>query len=57
MPSTKVCPQVEILIVGRDPSSELVKVAKRYSDVTVAGAIHDVRPLMRLDRASTVSIW
>jgi glycosyltransferase involved in cell wall biosynthesis len=42
----KACPQVEILIVGRDPSSELVKVAKRYSDVTVTGAVDDVRPYL-----------
>jgi glycosyltransferase involved in cell wall biosynthesis len=42
----KVCPQLEILIVGRDPSSELVKVAKRYSDVTVTGAVDDVRPYL-----------
>jgi len=42
----KICPQLEILIVGRDPSSELVKVAKRYSDVTVTGAVDDVRPYL-----------
>jgi glycosyltransferase involved in cell wall biosynthesis len=42
----KVCPQLEILIVGRDPSSELVRVAKRYSDVTVTGAVDDVRPYL-----------
>jgi glycosyltransferase involved in cell wall biosynthesis len=42
----KVCPQLEILIVGRDPSSELIKVAKRYSDVTVTGAVDDVRPYL-----------
>jgi glycosyltransferase involved in cell wall biosynthesis len=34
------------MIVGRDPSSELVKVAKRYSDVTVTGAVDDVRPYL-----------
>jgi glycosyltransferase involved in cell wall biosynthesis len=42
----KVCPQLEIIIVGRDPSSELVKVAKRHSDVTVTGAVDDVRPYL-----------
>jgi hypothetical protein len=42
----KVCPRLEILIVGRDPSSELIKVAKRYSDVTVTGAVDDVRPYL-----------
>ena len=42
----KVCPQLEILIVGRDPSSKLVKIAKRYSDVTVTGAVDDVRPYL-----------
>jgi glycosyltransferase involved in cell wall biosynthesis len=42
----KVCPQLEIMIVGRDPSLELVKVAKSYSDVTVTGAVDDVRPYL-----------
>jgi glycosyltransferase involved in cell wall biosynthesis len=42
----KVRPELEILIVGRDPSSELVRVAKRYSDVTVTGGVDDVRPYL-----------
>jgi hypothetical protein len=42
----RVFPKLEVLIVGRDPSSELVKVAQRYSDVTVTGAVDDVRPFM-----------
>jgi glycosyltransferase involved in cell wall biosynthesis len=42
----KVCPQLEILVVGRDPSSELVNAAKRHSDVTVTGAVDDVRPYL-----------
>ena len=35
--------ETEILIVGRDPSSELVKVVQRYSEETTTGAVDDVR--------------
>jgi hypothetical protein len=45
----RVFPELEILIVGRDPSSDLVNVAQRYDDVTVTGAVEDVRP--SLERA------
>ena len=42
----RVFPKLEILIVGRDPSSELVNAAQRYDDVTVTGAVDDVRPYL-----------
>ncbi|MBS1801653.1 MAG: glycosyltransferase [Acidobacteria bacterium] len=40
---------LEVLIVGRDPLPELVNAAQRFSDVTVTGAVGDIRPY--LDRA------
>jgi polysaccharide biosynthesis protein PslH len=43
-------PKLEVLIVGRDPSSELLNVAQRYDDVIVTGAVDDVRPY--LERAN-----
>lgn len=42
----RVFPKLEVLIVGRDPSSELVNLAQRYDDVTVTGAVDDVRPYL-----------
>jgi hypothetical protein len=42
----RVFPKLEVLIVGRDPSSELVNVAQRYDDVTITGAVDDVRPFL-----------
>jgi polysaccharide biosynthesis protein PslH len=37
---------LEVLIVGRDPLPALVKTARRYRDVTVTGAVEDVRPYL-----------
>ncbi len=42
----RVFPELEVLIVGRDPSPELVQVAQHYHDVTVTGAVDDVRPYL-----------
>jgi glycosyltransferase involved in cell wall biosynthesis len=42
----RISPKLEVLIVGRDPSSELVNLAQRYDDVTVTGAVDDVRPYL-----------
>jgi glycosyltransferase involved in cell wall biosynthesis len=42
----RVIPQLEVLIVGRDPSSAVVNAAQRYPDVTVTGAVADVRPYL-----------
>jgi glycosyltransferase involved in cell wall biosynthesis len=42
----QVLPGLEVLIVGRDPSPEMVNVAQRYPDVTVTGAVVDVRPYL-----------
>ena len=42
----RVFPELEVLIVGRDPLPELVKVAQRYPDVTVTGAVDDIRPYL-----------
>lgn len=42
----KVCPQLETLIVGRNPSSELVELSRHYSDVTVTGEVDDIRPYL-----------
>jgi glycosyltransferase involved in cell wall biosynthesis len=39
----RVFSELEVLIVGRDPLPELVKVAQRYPDVTVTGAVDDIR--------------
>jgi polysaccharide biosynthesis protein PslH len=39
-------PKLEVLIVGRDPSSELVNAAQRYDDVTVTGTVDDIRPYL-----------
>jgi polysaccharide biosynthesis protein PslH len=46
----RVFSELEVLIVGRDPLPELVNMAQRYSDVTVTGAVDDVRPY--LERAN-----
>jgi glycosyltransferase involved in cell wall biosynthesis len=42
----RLFPTLEVLIVGRDPSPELVKVARRHPDVTVTGSVDDVRPYL-----------
>jgi len=42
-------PSLEVLIVGREPPSKLVNLARRYPDVTVTGAVDDMRP--HLERA------
>jgi glycosyltransferase involved in cell wall biosynthesis len=39
-------PQLEVLIVGRNPLPELVNLAQRYHNVTVTGAVDDVRPYL-----------
>jgi polysaccharide biosynthesis protein PslH len=39
-------PTLEVLIVGRDPSPELVKMAQRHPNVTVTGTVDDVRPYL-----------
>jgi polysaccharide biosynthesis protein PslH len=38
--------RLEVLIVGRDPTMELVNAARHYADVTVTGAVADVRPYL-----------
>ncbi len=42
----RVLPELEVLIVGRDPLPELVNVAQHYPDVTVTGAVDDIRPYL-----------
>jgi len=42
----RILPNLEVLIVGRDPSPEIVNMAQRYPDVTVTGAVDDVRPYL-----------
>ena len=42
----RVLPELEVLIVGRDPLPELVNFAQRYPDVTVTGAVDDIRPYL-----------
>jgi polysaccharide biosynthesis protein PslH len=42
----QILPVLEVLLVGRDPSPELVELARRYRDVTVTGAVDDVRPYL-----------
>jgi polysaccharide biosynthesis protein PslH len=42
----RVFPELEVLIVGRDPLPELVRTARRYRNVTVTGAVDDVRPYL-----------
>lgn len=37
-------PDIEVLIVGRDPTEELIATANRYPDVTVTGSVTDMRP-------------
>jgi polysaccharide biosynthesis protein PslH len=39
-------PNLQTLIVGRDPSPELISMGARYKDVTVTGAVPDVRPYL-----------
>jgi glycosyltransferase involved in cell wall biosynthesis len=42
----RVFSELEVLIVGRDPLPELVNMAQRYTDVTVTGAVDDIRPYL-----------
>jgi glycosyltransferase involved in cell wall biosynthesis len=42
----RAIPHLEVLIVGRDPCPELLLMAQRFSDVTVTGAVDDVRPYL-----------
>ena len=39
-------PNLQVLVVGRDPSPELLKASRRDNDVTVTGAVDDVRPYL-----------
>jgi glycosyltransferase involved in cell wall biosynthesis len=43
-------PDLEVLIVGRDPSPALKEKAQQFKDVTVTGFVDDVRPY--LERAA-----
>jgi polysaccharide biosynthesis protein PslH len=38
--------RLEVLIVGRDPSPELIGASRRFNDVTVTGSVDDVRPYL-----------
>ncbi|WP_263368589.1 glycosyltransferase [Edaphobacter bradus] len=42
----RVAPELEVLIVGREPAPELVNLARHYHDVTVTGAVDDIRPYL-----------
>jgi glycosyltransferase involved in cell wall biosynthesis len=42
----QVFPELDVLIVGREPSPELVNMVQRYHDVTVTGMVDDVRPYL-----------
>ncbi|MCU1253300.1 MAG: glycosyltransferase, partial [Edaphobacter sp.] len=42
----RVFSELEVLIVGRDPLPELVNMAQRYPDVTITGAVDDMRPYL-----------
>jgi glycosyltransferase involved in cell wall biosynthesis len=42
----RVFSELEVLIVGRDPLPTLVNMAQRYPDVTVTGAVDDIRPYL-----------
>jgi glycosyltransferase involved in cell wall biosynthesis len=42
----KSIPALEVLIVGRDPSEELRKAASAHRDVTIVGAVPDLRPYL-----------
>ena len=37
---------IEVVIVGRDPSPALIKLAEQYPNVTVTGVVDDVRPYL-----------
>lgn len=43
-------PDLDVFIVGRDPSPALIEKARRYPDVTVTGFVDDMRPY--LERAA-----
>jgi glycosyltransferase involved in cell wall biosynthesis len=42
----RVFSELEVLIVGRDPLPELANLAQRYPDVTVTGAVDEIRPYL-----------
>jgi glycosyltransferase involved in cell wall biosynthesis len=42
----RVFSELEVLIVGRDPLPELVSMAQHHPDVTVTGAVDDIRPYL-----------
>jgi glycosyltransferase involved in cell wall biosynthesis len=45
LPHLKVSsPDVEVFIVGRDPSSSLQELAEQHPEVTVTGFVDDMRP-------------
>jgi glycosyltransferase involved in cell wall biosynthesis len=46
----RAIPELEILIIGRNPTAELKEKAARLPNVTVTGFVEDVRP--HLERAS-----
>jgi glycosyltransferase involved in cell wall biosynthesis len=39
-------PELEVFIVGRDPQPELLSAARQYHDITVTGAVDDIRPYL-----------
>lgn len=47
---TAALPDVEVLIVGRDPTPALIELGNQHDKVTVTGYVEDVRPY--LERAS-----
>jgi glycosyltransferase involved in cell wall biosynthesis len=42
----KTISTLEVIIPGRDPSPDLLTVAKAYPDTTVTGAVPDIRPYL-----------
>ena len=40
----KSIPNVKVLIVGRDPVPELIRSARHHPEVTITGAVEDMRP-------------
>jgi polysaccharide biosynthesis protein PslH len=48
-------PQLELMLVGRDPSQDVAKLANRPG-ITVTGAVADVRPYLAAARAAVVPL-
>ena len=48
-------PQLELVVVGRDPSQDVAKLANRPG-ITVTGAVVDVRPYLAAARAAVVPL-